>query len=197
MPDGSGGKFIQKDDGFGDLRLALPLKRYFNLDGKSGSWTIKPMVRIPLSDKDEYDFYYKEFGAGLGAGYEAETADFFFGIGTGGWIFDGDRPAELHTTLDFGYNFETKANGSVFGKPISITKTMSQRLCRQGRFSLQPQRYHSFENRVEVRPLRSPRYSDHGNGDVFKVGIGWVFVYRKEVHSRDLRLASGVCIIIA
>ena len=34
MPDGSGGKFIQKDDGFGDLRLALPLKRYFNLDGK-------------------------------------------------------------------------------------------------------------------------------------------------------------------
>ena len=35
------------------------------------------MLRIPLSDKDEYDFYYKEFGAGLGAGYEAETADFF------------------------------------------------------------------------------------------------------------------------
>ena len=115
MPDGSGGKFIQKDDGFGDLRLALPLKRYFNLDGKSGSWTLKPMLRIPLSEKDEYDFYYKEFGAGIGAGYEAETADFFFGFGSGGWVFDGDRPAELHTTLDFGYNYETKkANGSVF-----------------------------------------------------------------------------------
>ena len=39
MPDGSGGKVIQKDDGFGDLTLALPLKKYFNLDGKSGSWT--------------------------------------------------------------------------------------------------------------------------------------------------------------
>ena len=24
-------------------------------------------MRIPLSDKDEYDFYYKEFGTGLGA----------------------------------------------------------------------------------------------------------------------------------
>ena len=66
VPDGSAGKLIQKDDGFGDLTLALPLKKYFNLDGKSGSWTFKPMLRIPLSDKDEYDFYYKEFGTGLG-----------------------------------------------------------------------------------------------------------------------------------
>ena len=31
MPDGSGGKLIQKDSGWGDLNLALPLKKYFNL----------------------------------------------------------------------------------------------------------------------------------------------------------------------
>ena len=39
LPDSSGGKLIQKDSGWGDLNLSLPLKKYFNLDGKSGSWT--------------------------------------------------------------------------------------------------------------------------------------------------------------
>ena len=130
MPDGSGGKFIQKDDGFGDLRLALPLKRYFNLDGKSGSWTIKPMLRIPLSDKDEYDFYYKEFGAGLGAGYEAETADFFLesarevGSLTGIGPPNSIQPLTLDTTTR-----PKKPMDPSFGKPIFITKTMNQRLC--------------------------------------------------------------------
>ena len=115
MPDGVGGKLIQKDRGWGDLNLGVPLKKYFNLDGKSGSWTFKPMVRIPLSNKDDYDFYYKEFGGGIGFGHEFETANYFFGIGTAWWIFDGDRPAEIHSSLDFGYNFETKnSNGSVF-----------------------------------------------------------------------------------
>mgnify|MGYP004168050155 FL=1 len=177
MPNGSGGKLIQKDDGFGDLRLALPFKRYFNLDGKSGSWTFKPMVRIPLSDKDEYDFYYKEFGAGLGGGYEAETANFFFGIGTAGWVFDGDRPAELHSSVDFGYNFETnKANGSVFWETDLHYEDDESKTLSTG-----PAFYFNHNDTIHSRVewkfdlFDHQGILDHGNGDVLKVGIGWVF----------------------
>ena len=120
MPDGSGGKVIQKDDGFGDLTLALPLKKYFNLDGKSGSWTFKPMVRIPLTDKDEYDFYYKEFGTGLGAGYEAETANFFFGIGSG---WPSCVLALISATISRRRNQTDRSSG----KPTCITRTTNQR----------------------------------------------------------------------
>ena len=35
-----GSKFVQHDEGFGDATVAFPLKRYFNLDGRSGSWTL-------------------------------------------------------------------------------------------------------------------------------------------------------------
>ncbi len=39
----------------GDSTLALPLKKYSNLDGRSGSWTLAPQVRVPLSGDDEYE----------------------------------------------------------------------------------------------------------------------------------------------
>ena len=41
------------------------------------------MVRIPLANKDNYDFYYKEFGGGLGFGHEFETANYFLALGGG------------------------------------------------------------------------------------------------------------------
>ncbi|MAE29978.1 MAG: hypothetical protein CMO43_00005, partial [Verrucomicrobiales bacterium] len=52
MPDGVGGKRVEHDNGIGDATLALPLKKYFNLDGRSGSWTFKPMLRVPLAGDD-------------------------------------------------------------------------------------------------------------------------------------------------
>mgnify|MGYP003957956673 FL=1 len=63
-----GGKRIQRDEGIGDATIAIPLKRYFNLNGRSGSWTLTPQIRIPLSDKDEYEIYDGEWGQGVFAG---------------------------------------------------------------------------------------------------------------------------------
>lgn len=177
MPDGAGGKIIQKDSGAGDLKIALPLKKYFNLDGRSGSWTFKPMLRIPLSDKDDYDFYYKEFGTGLGAGYETETSNFYWGIGTGWWIFHGDRPAELHSSLDFGYNFETaNSNGSVFWENDFHYEDDESKTLSAG-----PALYFNHNDTIHTRIewkhdfIDHQGILDHGNGNSFKVGIGWVF----------------------
>ena len=33
--------------GPGPVTVALPLKQYFNLDGRSGSWTFTPQIRAP------------------------------------------------------------------------------------------------------------------------------------------------------
>ena len=177
MPDGAGGKLIQKDSGWGDLNLALPLKKYFNLDGRSGSSTFKPMVRIPLAEKDEYDFYYKEFGVGLGLGHEVETANYYFGIGTAWWIFDGNRPAELHSSLDVGYNFETESsNGSIFWETDFHFEDDESRTLSSG-----PAFYFNHNDTIHSRIewkhdfIDHQGILDHGNGNHFKVGIGWVF----------------------
>ncbi len=47
LPDVENGKLTQHDEGVGDATFALLLKKYFNLDGRSGSWTLAPQVRVP------------------------------------------------------------------------------------------------------------------------------------------------------
>ena len=44
----------------------VAVEKYFNLDGKSGSWTFKPMLRVPFSGTDDYEIYDNEWGNGLG-----------------------------------------------------------------------------------------------------------------------------------
>ena len=132
MPDGSGGKSIQKDDGFGDLR-SFALKRYQS-DGKSGSGRLNSCFVFPFRKRMNTIFITKSSRWNRG-GYEAETADFFFGW-PGGWVFDGGRPAELHTTLTLDTTTRPKKPMDRSLKPISTTRTTNQRLSYRTRFLL-------------------------------------------------------------
>ena len=67
LPDGSGGKVTQHDEGVGDAAFALPLKQYFNLDGRSGSWTFAPQVRVPFARMSHKSSTARR-NAGAGAG---------------------------------------------------------------------------------------------------------------------------------
>jgi hypothetical protein len=177
MPDGSGGKKIQRDKGMGDLTLALPLKKYFNLDGRSGSWTFKPMLRVPLSGENEYEVYDDEWGTGLGLSYEFETYRLFFFLGTSGWIYHEDEPFESHSSFDLGYNFEAKGgNGTILWETdFHYEDDGSETLLAGPAFywnvndvtHLRLAWQHDFHDRQGVL--------DHGNGDTFKLSIGWVF----------------------
>ena len=89
IPNGLGGKLVERDNGIGDATLALPLKKYFNLDGRSGSWTFKPMLRVPLAGDDGYEIYDNEWGGGLGLGYEFEMSNFNFSSSAAAWSFGG------------------------------------------------------------------------------------------------------------
>ena len=177
MPDGSGGKMIQRDQGLGDLTLALPLKKYFNLDGRSGSWSFKPMLRVPLAGEDEYEIYDDAWGAGLGLSYEFETYRMFFFVGTSGWLYREDKPFESQSSLDLGYKFEAKgSNGAILWESDFQYKDDGSETLLAG-----PAFYWNLNDLTHMRLEWKHDFHDrqgvldHGNGDAFKLSIGWVF----------------------
>jgi hypothetical protein len=114
---------------------------------------------------------------GLGLGHEFETANYYFGIGTAWWIFDGNRPAELHSSVDVGYNFETKnSNGSIFWETDFHFEDDESKTMSSG-----PAFYFNHNDTIHSRIewkhdlIDHQGILDHGNGNHFKVGIGWVF----------------------
>ena len=59
--------------GAGDLRLAIPLKKYFNLEGQSGSYTFAPQVEIPLGTAAMNGPFRRTASLITSLGYETET----------------------------------------------------------------------------------------------------------------------------
>jgi hypothetical protein len=177
MPNGFGGKLVERDNGIGDATLALPLKKYFNLDGRSGSWTFKPMLRVPLAGDDDYEIYDSEWGGGLGLGYEFEMSDFAFSSSAAAWGFGGDDPSEVHISVDFGYNFlASGTNGSLFWESDFHYEDDGSKTLLAG-----PAFYWNFNDTSHTRlEWKHDFYDrqgvlDHGNGDVFMLSIGFVY----------------------
>ena len=48
---------MQRDDGIGDLSIALPLKKYFNLDARSGSWTLAHSYGFHWVEDDGFEVW--------------------------------------------------------------------------------------------------------------------------------------------
>ena len=177
MPDGFGGKKIERDRGIGDFTVALPLKKYFNLDGRSGSWTFKPLLHIPLSGDEDYEIYDNEWGHGIGLDYETETANWYFHVGTSGWLYHENEPFESYSSINIGYNFEAfGSNGQIlwetdFHFEDNGSETLSAGPAFYWNFNdtshLWMEWKHDFYDRQGVL--------DHGNGNAFKIGMGFVW----------------------
>lgn len=177
MPDGLGGKKIERDRGIGDFTLALPLKKYFNLDGRSGSWTFKPMLRMPFSGDDDYEIYDNEWGHGIGLDYETETANWHFHVGTSGWLYHENEPFESYSSIDIGYNFEAfGSNGQILWETDFHFEDNGSETLSAG-----PAFYWNFDDTshfwMEWKHDFYDRQGvlDHGNGNAFKIGIGFVW----------------------
>ena len=172
----NGEKEVQRDQGIGDLTLALPLKKYFNLDGRSGSWTFAPQVRIPLDNGDDYEVWDHVWGAGLSLGYETETRGWFFGTGVTAWLFETEEPAEISGSIDLGWNFRENAQ---------FTWETDLKFEADGTVFVQagPALYWRFTDEIHGRvDWKHDFYSkaggtdlDHGNGDRVSIGVGFVF----------------------
>lgn len=177
MPDGPGGKNTQRDQGVGDFTLALPLKKYFNLDGRSGAWTLKPMLRIPLTGEGAYKVYDNEWGHGLGLGYGTETARWNFHFGASGWMYHEDEPFEAFSSLDLGYNFEALgSNGMLLWETDFHYEDDGSETLSAG-----PAFYWNLNDTSHLRVAWQRDFHDrqgvldHGNGDAFKLSVGLVF----------------------
>ncbi len=177
MPDGSGGKKVEHDNGIGDATLSLPLKKYFNLDGKSGSWTFKPMVRLPFAGDGDYEVYDGQWGNGVGLAYEFETAKWHVHVSTSGWVYHGDEPFESHSSLDLGYNFEARGtNGSIYWETDFHWEDDGSETLYAG-----PALYWNVNDTVHWKLEWKHDFHDrqgvldHGNGDTFKFSLGFVF----------------------
>ena len=176
-PDGFGGKVLQHDKGIGDGTLALPLKRYFNLDGRSGSWTFAPQVSIPFSSDDTYNVSDGAWGTGASVGYETETYRYLFAIGVSSWIFEGDVPFQTSGNIDVGLNFRVfETSGHVKWETDFIYEDDGTEKLYVG-----PSLYLKINDTVHVQAMykeeiHSKRNAlDHGNGAFLKWGLAFVF----------------------
>lgn len=167
----------QKTEGFGDLTLALPLKKYFNLDGRSGSWTLAPQVRVPLAGNSDYEIGDGEWGGGLSVGYETETYDWFIGLSATAWVFEDDEPFEVSASIDVGRNLVGfGSNGQITWETDFKWEDDGSSLLKAG-----PALYWKFTDTVHFRAEWKHDFYDkravvdHGNGDTFKVALGFVF----------------------
>lgn len=175
--DSQGDVQKQTDSGFGDLTLALPLKKYFNLDGRSGSWTLAPQLRVPIANQDEYSISDGEWGAGFSIGYETETAHWFISTGANLWTFEDQEPFEVGAHLDLGRNFFAfNSSGQILWETDFKWEDDGSYLLKSG-----PALYWKFTDTIHGRlEWKHDFYDrrgvlDHGNGDTVKIGLGFVY----------------------
>ena len=172
-----GGKIVQHDAGIGDLTLALPLKRYFNLAARSGNWTVAPQVRIPLGQADSgYEVANRVWGAGFSIGYETETYDWFFASSASAWTFESRQPAAWSLSIDLGWNARDNMQllwESDFKWDDDAAYTYAAGPALYWRWNdhthTRIEWKHDFISRV------SRHKADHGNTDRVSIGIGFVF----------------------
>jgi hypothetical protein len=81
----------QTGEGFGDLILAVPLKRYWNDKGVTGAWGVTPNLRLPTGGtSDDYPVGDGSYDLGLSLTYVRETpriyvyADLFYWLNGSG-----------------------------------------------------------------------------------------------------------------
>lgn len=172
-----GGKITQRDHGFGDATFALPLKKYFNLDGRSGSWTLAPQVRVPFARDDEYAVFDNQWGNGLSLGYGTESFKYHFGASVTGWVFYGDDPDEAMLSIDAGRNVQAFGSSGYVKWETDLMYEADGTLTLAAGPALYWRITDTVHGRVDWKHDFYDRQSgqDHGNGDTVRIGIGFVF----------------------
>jgi len=173
----NGERVVERDQGIGDATLALPIKRYFNEDGYSGSWSVVPQVRIPLDFEDDgYEVYDGQWGNGLFLGYEVESTKHFLATGVSGWTFYGDEESEFHGHLDLGRNFLDRGQALIetdFHAENDGTRTLMTGPALYWRFT--DVIHTRLEWKQAIYDDQGSGEADHGDGSMLKAGIGFVF----------------------
>lgn len=174
--DINGNKVEQESSGLGDIKLALPLKKYFNEDGYSGNWSLTPELTLPTgSGADDYSIPDQEWALGLGFGYEVESHRYFFAAGASlRHVFSDDKPFEVSAHIDLGVNFSDR--GQFLIETDYRFEDDGTRYFKSG-----PALYWRFSDTVHSRIEWKQSFAetrgviDHGDSMFLKATLGWVF----------------------
>ncbi|CAI8289166.1 MAG: Uncharacterised protein [Opitutia bacterium UBA7350] len=177
VPVVGGTKTIEHDSGWGDLTLALPLKKYFNLNQRTGNWSLTPQLRVPLGNKaNDYSIAKRVWGGGLSLGYETETYDFYFATSLTAWTFESPEAAEWSASFDLGWNVRND---------LQLLWESDFKWDDEDAFTLSagPAFYWRYSDRVHTRLEWKHDFVSHmgsdraqyGNGDRINLGIGLVY----------------------
>ena len=177
QPDSANQVRKQKEQGIDDLTLALPLKRYFNLDGRSGSWTLAPQLRVPLGNRDDYNVHKHLWGNGLSLGYETETHRWLAGVGATTWHYWNQHPIELDLEFHVGVNV------FVFGTSGHIKWKNDLRFDTDGYLAYRggPTLYwridDTWHGQIQWKHMFFERKTPHPfqRGDSFRLGLAAIF----------------------
>jgi len=159
----------EAERGLGTPVLALPLKKYFNYDGLSGSWSLTPHVFLPL---ETTDLGHSDELAGLSASYAHETYRDAVDVGSAVHAVEGGD-LEGHLTASYGrkvYSGETFGIGRV---------RIDGKVRRSGGYELRAGgvAYWKFTDLVHaqatvMRTVTSERFAA---GTWARAGVGFVF----------------------
>jgi len=174
--DDDGTRRTETGAGLGDATLTVPLKRYFNLDGRSGSYTFAPHVRIPLGPEADYNPERSGWGFGAAVGFETETYRYHFGTSASA-LRRIDAPDRFDYALGAGLNVHG------FGSSGHVKLKTHTRFETDGSttVAIGPTVYWKFTDLVHGQfEWKHDVYDrqdtpDHGDGDAFRVGVGFVF----------------------
>ena len=179
LPDAEVALRTERDSGIGDPTIALPLKSYFNLDGRSGSFTFTPQIKVPTASRGEgFDVFDRILGNGVSLGYSTETYRYHLGASASGWVYyDAREPAEATLSLNLGLNIHVlNSSGHIKWKTSALYETDGSLTLSAGpilywRFS------DTWHGQLQWKRDVYDRQGtlDHGEGDSLRAGLGVVF----------------------
>ncbi len=104
---------IEKGSGLGDLILALPLKKYFNLKRSTGNFGITPQIRLKTGD--DSDIIESKGGYGLSLSYSAENFSYYQLYDLYGWsLEDGSSVTGVDINLGWHPIHNNDTNSGLF-----------------------------------------------------------------------------------
>ena len=157
----------------------MPLKKYFNLDGRSGSWTIAPQFRVPgaSASSDTIGIYFRQFGTGVSLGYETETYNYIVKTGLSSIAYAGNVPMQHQANLTLGLNFFVgERNGHV-----KLQQQLRHQAGIETTYALVPIVYLRWTDLIHFQIRTSHDIYEHRTGPIHgkmhsaRFGIGFVY----------------------
>jgi len=167
-------------EGLGDIILAVPLKKYFNMRRRTGNIGLTPQIRLKTGIHS--DVFNSKSGYGLSLSYSSENAKYYQLIDAYGWTLD-DGSKMIGLDLNIGWHpiHNNKNNSGIF---LMWDGTYNLKWDKDGykdeRFFSGPVGVFykgSIMARIDVKiPINEKvQQSSISNGIIVQTGIGFVF----------------------